>query len=308
MNPQIVVIGSINMDIVNHVTSFPEPGETITGLGTEYSPGGKGANQAVAASLAGGEVMMIGAVGDDPFGEVLKASLVNYGVNIEQVVGKSGSSGLAFITVNDEGQNHIVLSGGANALVSADDVLASLVKLTDIKVMLFQNEIPWITTAFAMRWAHTHGIKVYYNPAPAMKIPQDTLSSIDTLILNEMETQFITGMIVSNVAEAEKAADALIGLGVRAVIVTLGEKGSLYKDNNEKLVIAPAFKVEPLDTTAAGDTFIGAFTVAQVEGEDIESSLRFASAAAALSVSIKGAQVSIPLRQDIEKFIDARGL
>jgi ribokinase len=303
MNSKIVVIGSINMDIVNHVASFPEPGETITGLGTEYSPGGKGANQAVAASLAGGEVIMIGAVGDDPFGEALKESLVNYGVNIEQVLVKDESSGLAFITVNHQGQNHIVLSGGANALVSADDVLARLIKIVEIKVMLFQNEIPWTTTEFAMRWANANGIKVYYNPAPAMKIPQETLSYIDMLILNETETQFITGMFVSSATEAEKAADSLIELGVNAVIVTLGEKGSIYKDKNEKLVIASAFKVEPLDTTAAGDTFIGAFTVSQLEGADIGSSLRFASAAAALSVSRKGAQVSIPQRQDIVNFI-----
>jgi ribokinase len=308
MNPSIVVIGSINMDIVNHVESFPEPGETITGLGTEYSSGGKGANQAVAASLAGGDVMMIGAVGDDPFSDALKASLSNYGVDTSQVLKKSGSSGLAFITVNNKGQNHIVLSEGANAQVSSADIEAGLIELIDIKVMLFQNEIPWDTTEVAVNWAQTQGIKVYYNPAPARKIPQTVLPLMDTIILNEMETLCITGITISNIIEAEKAADALLQSGVKAVIITLGEKGSMYKNGDGKCVITPAFKVEPLDTTAAGDTFIGAFTVAQTEGLDIESSLSFASAAAALSVSRKGAQASIPRRQEIDDFINAQRL
>jgi ribokinase len=306
MNPNIVVVGSINMDIVNHVGSFPEPGETITGLGTEYNSGGKGANQAVAASLAGGQVIMVGAVGNDPFGGVLKESLANHGVVTGQVLEKSGSSGLAFITVNNKGQNHIVLSEGANAQISSADVESSLIDLKDIKVMLFQNEIPWTTTEFAIRWAQTQGIKVYYNPAPAKIIPHAILPFMDTIILNETETQFITGIAVSNVIEAEKAADALLQLGVKAVIITLGEKGSLYKNRDEKRVITPAFKVVSLDTTAAGDTFIGAFAVAQSDGSDIESSLTFASAAAALSVSRKGAQASIPRRQEIVDFINGQ--
>jgi ribokinase len=306
MNSKIIVIGSINMDIVNHVKKFPEPGETIKGLGTEYYPGGKGANQAAAASLTGGNVIHIGAVGDDAFGDVLRKSLSSNGVNTEHVYAKTGSSGLAFITVNGEGQNHIVLSEGANAQLSADVVEASLETISEIEVILFQNEIPWETTQAAMNWAQSKRIKVYYNPAPAMEIPREVFPLLDTIILNETESHFITGMPVSDIHDAEKSADLLIQWGVRAVILTLGEKGSLYKNMAGNLVITPAFKVEPVDTTAAGDTFIGAFAVAQTEGADIERSLSFASAAAALSVSRKGAQASIPRREEVDKFLKNR--
>jgi ribokinase len=298
----VVVIGSINMDIVNHVENHPVPGETIKGFGTEYSPGGKGANQAVAASLAGVNVIMIGAVGDDPFGQVLRTSLADKGVQTQCIQSKPGSSGLAFITVNNKGQNHIILSEGANGQLTVADITASLAELGEINVILFQNEIPWETTEFAMRWAHSKGIKVYYNPAPAMKVSVNILPYIDLVILNESEIQCITELPVSDAAEAEKAADVLIGLGAKAVIVTLGEKGSLYKDN-ERNVITPAFRVTPQDTTAAGDTFIGAFAAAQTDGIDIVNRLRFASAAAALSVSRKGAQDSIPTKEEIEQFI-----
>jgi ribokinase len=303
MKAKIIVIGSINMDIVNHVENFPEPGETIKGFGTEYYPGGKGANQAVAASLAGGEVIQIGAVGNDAFGEVLRNSLTTYGVNTQHVVTKTGGSGLAFIMVNSKGQNHIVLSEGANAQVTSDIVVMSLETISDIEVMIFQNEIPMETTELAMNLAWSKKIKVYYNPAPAMEIPLDWFPLIDTLILNETESHYITGLTVSNLIEAEKAADLFIQWGVRAVILTLGEKGSLYKDVNGKLVITPVFRVEPVDTTAAGDTFIGAYAVAQSEGSSLETSLRFASAAAALAVTRKGAQASIPSRKEIEEFI-----
>jgi ribokinase len=306
MKAKIIVIGSINMDIVNHVKSFPKAGETIKGLATEYNPGGKGANQAVAASLSGGNVIHIGAVGDDAFGEVLLKSLSSRGVNTKHVITKTGSSGLAFITVNHEGQNHIVLSEGANAKLSVADIKSSLDIASDIAAILFQNEVPWETTKFAMDWARSKGIKVYYNPAPAMEISRESFPLIDTIILNETESHYITGLIVSSFLDAEKVADLLVQWGVRAAILTLGEKGSLYKDKAGRLVIIPAFKVEPNDTTAAGDTFIGAFVIAQTEGTDIEGSLSFASAAAALSVSRKGAQASIPHRQEIETFIKSR--
>jgi ribokinase len=258
----------------------------------------------VAASLAGGNVIMIGAVGNDPFGPILKESLAAKKVEIQYIQSKSGSSGLAFITVNKKGQNHIILSEGANGQLSTEEIKDSLSKLTGVKVILLQNEIPWESIEFAMRWARSRNIKVYYNPAPAMKISQDILPYIDLLILNETEIQFITGLIVSDLTEAEAAINVLIGLGIKAAILTLGEKGSIYKDADGKFVITPAFKIKTQDTTAAGDTFIGAYAVAQSDGIDIENSLRFASAAAALSVSRKGAQDSIPTKEDIQKFIN----
>jgi ribokinase len=175
--------------------------------------------------------------------------------------------------------------------------------LTGIKAILLQNEIPSEANEFAMRWAHSRNIKIYFNPAPAMKVSQEILPYIDLIILNESEIQCITDLSVSNFMEAEEAADILIGWGAKAVIVTLGEKGSFYKDTEQRNIITPAFRVTPLDTTAAGDTFIGAFAAAQTDGIDIKNSLRFASAAAALSVSRKGAQDSIPTKEEIEQFI-----
>ncbi|RTE04398.1 ribokinase [Paenibacillus whitsoniae] len=301
----IAVIGSLNMDVVSEVHQFPKPGETIKSNGTTYGCGGKGANQALAAAKAGAQVSMVGAVGDDAFGSVLIHSLAAYGVNTQHIAVKPGSSGLATITVNGEGENTIVLTGGANDKVAIDEVQASLEQLGHIDMILLQNEVPWAINRFTMEWARTHGIAVCFNPAPAMVVPDDMYAYLNVLVLNQTEAECATGIEVSGVDAAGLAADKLIAQGVEAVILTLGEAGAYYRSRDGEAVLSPAFRVDVVDTTAAGDTFIGAWSAARTEGKDVASALRFASAAAALAVSQEGAQQSIPARDEIEQMLGA---
>ncbi|MFC3885627.1 ribokinase [Bacillus songklensis] len=299
----IVVIGSINMDVVNHVQKHPLPGETIKGWGTSYYPGGKGANQAVAAARAGGKVTMIGAVGNDSFGRSLSAALQKEGINTNYILEKEGTSGLAFITVDSFGENSIILSEGANGKVGISDLqkLSSIMKSADM--LLLQNEIPWETTTHVFEEAQNSDTRVFFNPAPAFKVPEDVLPLIDVLILNETEVQVITGNEIRDVSQARLAAEQLSNEGVKEVVITLGKKGALYMNREGDNLYTPAFTVETVDTTAAGDTFIGAYAVASTAGQSIKESLQFASAASALSVTRRGAQSSIPNREEIQHFL-----
>ena len=300
---KIVVIGSINMDLVNQVKTHPLPGETIHSLGITYNPGGKGANQAVAASLVGGDVTMIGAVGTDPFGIELIASLERYDVRADSILEIEGTSGMAFITVDLAGENSIILSAGANGKVSESDVDAALPVIIEAGAVLLQNEIPLETTLRALREAHKAGSTVYFNPAPAIKLSTEVLSLINVIILNETEAEEITGIHVENELKAQQAALKLLEAGVDTVVLTLGSKGSLHLNKDGHLILTPAFKVQSVDTTAAGDTFIGTFAVANESGMSLEDALKFASAAAAITVTRKGAQASIPNRQELEQFL-----
>jgi len=301
---RIAVIGSINMDIVNKVEEFPLPGETIHGRGTSYQPGGKGANQAVAAALAGDGAVMIGAVGDDAFGGVLIDSLRTRGVDTTAVAVKEGSSGLAFITVSGSGENTIVLSSGSNGRLTQADV--SREALAGAEIALLQNEIPPEVNLHALKLCAELGIKAYYNPAPAAPIPKEALPLIDTLVVNETEAEVVSGLPVAGVDDAERAAKALVAAGVGRVIVTLGGKGAVALERAGEPLRVPAFKVEPADTTAAGDTFIGAYAAASAAGRSIAESLRYAAAAAAISVTRHGAQSSIPSKDEIERFLRDR--
>jgi ribokinase len=303
---RIVIVGSINMDIVNRVRSHPKPGETVRGLGTAYYPGGKGANQAVAAAQAAGpsvRAAMVGAVGTDAFGGELLAALRGKGVDVSGVRCLEGSSGLAFITVSEDGENNIILNAGANGAVSPR--LLTDAVWQDAAVVLLQNEIPWETNRAVLEQAAERGVPVYFNPAPAFRLPEDAMPLVSCLIVNETEAEFMTGIPVRNAIQAEEAADALLARGARSAIVTLGRQGSLYA-GPEGSVPTPAFPVTPVDTTAAGDTFIGAFAAARAEGRPVAASLRFASAAAALAVTRPGAQSSIPARAEIDRLESSR--
>ena len=302
----IVVIGSINMDVVNRVKEFPLPGETIHGNGTSYHGGGKGANQAVAASLAGAAVRMIGAVGTDAFGSTLLAGLGKFGVDTAGVRVKEGTSGLAFITVSDSGENTIILSAGGNGKLRPDDIAADQLEGADC--VLLQNEIPWETNLHVMRLCRSLGVDVLYNPAPASsaRLSGDVLGLVRTLVLNETEAEALTGLAVRGAEGAGRAAERLIAEGVGQIVVTLGREGSLYADAHGALVLTPAFPVEAVDTTAAGDTFIGAFAAARQAGGELSGQLRFASAAAALTVTRAGAQESIPAKEEIDAFLRSR--
>lgn len=291
------------MDVVNQVDKHPLPGETIHGLGTNYHPGGKGANQAVAASLAGGEVHILGAVGTDPFANELITSLQRYGVRTEAILKKEGTSGLAFITVDSTGENNIILSAGANGLISIDDVDRHLSLFENVDYVLLQNEIPWSVGRYMIETARNKGIQVCLNPAPTFKVEDDVLAQLNILVINETEAEVITGLSVTSDQEIEAAARHLLEKGVKEVLLTLGEKGCFHMNQEGTKYSVQAHKVQAIDTTSAGDTFIGAFIVKRGEGASIMESLRFAAAASALTVTRAGAQSSIPTREEIETFI-----
>jgi ribokinase len=302
----VTVLGSINMDVVTNVEKHPVTGETVKGWGTDYCPGGKGANQAVAVHFAGGNVTMIGAVGNDPFSKKLLENFEDVGLQTNYIIQKETNSGLAFITVNSSGDNNIILSEGANAKLSIDDVkrLQSIINSTDI--LLLQNEIPWETSSYAIDQAHERGIKIILNPAPAGNVDKSILSKIDLLVLNESEAKSLTGIGVHNYSQAKEAITKLLNYGIMEVILTLGVNGALYSNKDEIFLYTPSFKVRVEDTTAAGDTFIGAFATEISTNKPIKESLEFATAAAAITVTKKGAQLSIPRREEIEQFLQSK--
>jgi len=295
---RIVVVGSINMDIVNQVEKFPLPGETIHGKGVDYLPGGKGANQAVAAALAGGQVEMLGAVGEDSFAPALLESLGRYGVGTKHVLRKPGTSGLAFITVADSGENQIILAEGSNGQVRPEDADDSL--LAGAQAVILQNEIPWETNLRVMQACRRlGGVRLVYNPAPVRPIPEEAYGLIDLLVVNETEAEGLSGLPVTTAEEAVAAAEELVRRGAGSVLVTLGSKGAVYSDAEGESLFAPARKVRAVDTTAAGDTFIGALVAAGSNGMPIAEAMSFAAAAAAIAVTRPGAQASIPSREEI---------
>ncbi|GGI46377.1 ribokinase [Paenibacillus marchantiophytorum] len=302
---KILVIGSINMDVVNHVLKHPLPGETIKSIKTDFNSGGKGANQAAAAALAGAQVTLIGAVGNDPFASQLLSAIREMGIQSDFMIHKVGNSGLASITIDASGENHIILSEGANGLLTVSDIQDSLEVLDTADIVLLQNEINWDTTRYVMEESYKRGISVYFNPAPALQIPLDILHLIDVLILNETEAESLTGIPVSNDYRAVQASAKLINGGVGNVVLTLGKKGSMFTDSSCNVIHVPSFDVQVVDTTAAGDTFIGFLAALTGSKEISEEALRFASAAAAIKITRKGALEGIPNKSEVEAFLTA---
>ncbi|HEX8733038.1 MAG TPA: ribokinase [Ktedonobacterales bacterium] len=301
----VVVVGSVNMDVVSAVAEFPRPGETVKASATAFHSGGKGANQAVAAAAAGAPVEFIGAVGDDAFAGPLAAGLAARGVGVAALARKATTSGQAFITVNAAGQNTIILSAGANGQVTAAEVEAQGARIAGAGVLLTQHEIPWEATLAALRLAHTTGARTIHNPAPAAPLPAVAWPLIETLILNEVEIATLTGQVVTSLADAAPAARTLLAWGVRRVIVTLGALGSLSLGAAGQAIETPIFPVTVVDTTGAGDTFIGMYAVAAMTMDEA-AALRFATAASALCVTRPGAQESIPTRAEVEAFLRER--
>lgn len=302
-NMKLLVVGSINMDIFTYVKNHPKPGETIKSDKVLYSSGGKGANQAAAASLSGADVYMLGAVGNDAFREPLIKSLKENNVSIDYVMEKPSNSGMAFITVDGNGENHIVLSEGANGLIEKEDIKNVLVNSILPAAILVQNEIAWEATKHAMEMGKKHNITVYYNAAPAQKISDEFFSLIDVLIINETEASTLTGTDIKSNDELNIVLDKLISKGIEEVIITLGNKGSLYGNKAGYRFITPAYKVKTVDTTAAGDTFVGAFLTKRLQGGNIKSAIEFATAASAITVTRAGAQIAIPNEIEIQNFL-----
>ena len=308
MAPAIVVLGSLNMDFVVRVPHLPVGGETVLGHGFVTLPGGKGANQACAAGRAGGDrvtVKMLGRVGQDVFGEQLKASLVAAGVDVSGVLPTPEQpTGVALIWVDAQGQNSIVVASGANHALGINDVAGMRTAFEHASFALFQLETPLAVVEATLRMAREAGVRTILDPAPAQTLPSSLLQAVDLLTPNESEALTLLGREPRRVTleDAPEIARALRELGPAAVILKMGDRGCFYFDGAVTIEQA-AFAVDAVDSTAAGDTFNGALAVAMAESGDIRYALRFACAAAALSVMSAGAQASIPDRAAIEYFM-----
>ncbi|KZE52234.1 ribokinase [Brevibacillus parabrevis] len=295
---KIAVVGSINMDLVSHVHHLPKAGETIASHDFMLIPGGKGANQAVAAARLGAHVSMIGMVGEDENGTIMLAGMTEAQVHVEGIK-RSGTTGMAFINVSDDGENNIVLVPGANAQVSIEHINENLSIIEQSDVVLLQLEIPLHVVEYVVKKAAALGKLVILNPAPAKALSQQLLQHVHTLTPNETELASLSGLPVTTPEEAGEAARKLLASGPRRIIVTLGEKGALLV-TEEKTVHVPACRVEPVDTTAAGDSFTAAFAVGMAKGMSDVEAAGFASKVAAIVVTRRGAQPSLPTLAEVE--------
>jgi len=307
----ILVAGSLNMDYVARVAALPSPGQTVTGLSLTLIPGGKGANQACAAGKlagAGTRVRMAGCVGADAPGETLTGSLALAGVEIDGIVRVAGApTGSAMINVDTSGQNTIVVVPGANRRFEPAHAERLRGSLREASWLLLQLESPLETVTALLRAARQEGARAMLDPAPACPLPRELLSLVDVLTPNETEACLLLGRPLGRVgdAEARETAQALRALGPRAVVLKLGETGCYYSGPEGEHRV-PGFEVRAVDATAAGDTFNAALAVAFSEGRGVKDALRFANAAAAISVTRAGAQTSAPARTEVDAFLAAR--
>ncbi len=306
MPPHILIFGSLNMDLVIQAPRHPRPGETLTGGPFRTIPGGKGANQAVAAARLGGQVTMIGAVGADGFGDELIANLAAAGVATGRISRSTEATGLALITVSEAGENTIVLAPGANGTVSTDTVRENEDAIAAADALLLQLEVPLSAVLAAAQTASRHRVPVILNPAPARPLPAELLRHVTYLIPNEHEAALLTGLPTGTVEAAARAAAALQEMGVKQVVMTLGGRGALVCDApgaaesaRHAPTIVPSFPVQVVDTTAAGDAFVGAFAVAITEGRPLTEAVRWGCAAGALACTVFGAQPSLPTRDAV---------
>ncbi len=303
----VLVIGSLNMDLVARCERLPERGQTIMGRDFFTAPGGKGANQAVAAARLGALVSMAGCVGRDAFGEALVAGLRDAGIRTDDVVPVDGPTGTALITIDAAGANTIVVISGANLACDAALVDRVLAGAGGPGNLLLQHEIPAVANARAMQAARQAGWFVMLNPAPARPIPTELLPLIDLVTPNETEAAAIAGRPIANRADALAAARSLLAMGANAVVVTLGGDGAIYCDAS-RAWHCPAVAVQAVDTTAAGDAYIGALAAGLAEPKPLEKSLGFAAAAAGLAVTRLGAQPSLASRAELAAFVAQHGM
>jgi ribokinase len=302
-NPaRIVVVGSINMDLVARVARLPRPGETVHGRDLVQVPGGKGANQAVAAALLGADVTMIGRVGDDEFGRQLIASLNQRSVRTECVeITPQTNSGVALIGVEDSGQNAITVIGGANHRLTLDDIRRHEAAIAAADALLVQLEVPLETVVAAVHFAKQQGVMTFFDPAPAADaaLPRE-LYGVDLISPNQSEAEALTGIAIATSADAVRAAMVLHERGVRRVVIKLGEQGALASEVGTQGVHVPAPQVRVVDTTAAGDAFTAALAVALVEGRTFVEATRFACATGTLTTTRHGAQDAMPTRVEVD--------
>lgn len=296
---KIIVVGSMNMDMVVKTTKIPKPGETVLGGDFFMNPGGKGANQAVAVARLGGDVAFVGKIGQDIFGRQSAQLFDDEGVDILGLLHDDvESSGIALITVDGGGENSIVVAPGANAHLKPEDVSAILDKYSEANIILMQLEIPMDTVMATIRYGNVRGIKVIINPAPANLELLEVFPYIDVLTPNVHEAELLSGVKIDGIETAKQAAEKIMDQGIKNVVITLGEEGAVVL-TEEGFWHVESKKVTAIDTTAAGDVFNGALAVALSEGRNLLEATTFACQAAALAVTRLGAQSSIPYRKEL---------
>lgn len=306
MKKKLVVLGSVNADHVLSVPRFPKPGETLTGSEYHIAYGGKGANQAVAAGRAGADIAFIASIGDDDIGARMKTQFAEDGIDTQAVMPVEGSpTGVAMILVSADGENSIAISAGANAELTPDRLQPHESLIADADVLLMQLESPIPTVIAAAQTARQSGTRVILNPAPAQVLPAELLQLVDVITPNETEAEMLTGISVQTEADAQRTADKLHTYGIGTVLITLGAKGVWLSEQGQGELL-PGFRVQAVDTTAAGDTFNGAWVTAELDGLPTRQAIRFAHAAAAISVTRAGAQPSIPWKAEVDAFLAAR--
>ena len=303
----LVVLGSINADHILNLETFPTPGETVTGNQYQVAFGGKGANQAVAAGRSGANIAFIACTGDDDTGERVRKQLASDNIDVSPVsVVEGESTGVALIFVNAEGENVIGIHAGANAALKTERVEAQRAIISGADALLMQLESPVESVLAAAKIAHENHTTVVLNPAPARVLSDELLALVDIITPNETDAEKLTGIRVENDGDAARAAGALHDKGIGTVIITLGSRGVWVSANGEGRRV-PGFKVKAIDTIAAGDTFNGALVTALLEGIAMDEAIRFAHAAAAIAVTRKGAQPSVPWRKEIDEFLSQQG-
>lgn len=299
-NNKIVVIGSSNTDMSVKSAKLPSAGETVLGGTFKMFHGGKGANQAVAASRCGGNTTLIAKVGNDAFG---KQAIDNYktnNINTDNIIiDEKSASGVALIMVDENGENCISVASGANSNLRIEDIQNLEKVIKEASIVLMQLEIPLVTVEYVARIAAENGVKVVLNPAPMKNISKKIISYLYAIVPNKNEAELLSGIKISNKESAKDAADKISSMGVKIVVITLGAEGALVKEDN-KYYYVPAMKVKAVDTTGAGDTFCGVFTVGLSDGQSVKNAVEMASKAAGISVTKEGAQDSIPYRKEFD--------
>jgi ribokinase len=296
---KIIVIGSSNVDMVVRTSRLPAPGETVLGGEFFMNQGGKGANQAVAIKRLGGNLIFMAKLGNDVLGRQSVGYFKKEGIDTRYIaLDEDSASGVALISVDHHAENSIVVASGANMLLNEQDVDKVLEEMCEGDILLMQLEIPLQTVEYAARKAFGKGVKVVLNPAPARSLPKELFRHLYIVTPNRIEAEMLTGIKIANDADVERVAEEICAMGVKNVIITLGSKGCLIREEGVSYRI-DAFKVEPVDTTAAGDTFNGALCVGLSEGMDLKQAAVVASKASSIAVTRMGAQSSIPYREEL---------
>lgn len=303
MSNKILVLGSSNIDLILRIPRFHYPGETILGENLVTVFGGKGANQAIASKRLGGKVAFITKLGNDHYGKSYRRYLIENGLDQKYLLrDKKLPTGIALIELNPKGENRIIVCPGANGTLSEKDLKRLSLLWKSIKVFVTQLEIPIETVKMGLKMAKEYGALTLLNPSPPIRLPSDIFSSIDFIVPNEWEAQSLTGLKMKGNRDIPKMAKRLLERGAQNVVITLGPKGLFFKNMSEEIWME-AFSVNIVDTTAAGDAFMGALALSLSEGKSIRETLRFANGAGSLATTKLGAQPSLPSRRDLDKYL-----